>query len=486
MAAKDRTALAQSCLKIDAGFSEFIRCFATGLPDQEEAAWICYESGSWLGGEQYLQHAAWVFEKGGQLFLKLQNFGYAFICFTNSGLYLHNFGSFRKAVSAYRRAETLLSKYDAHWPYPKNNLEILMRLNQCDTLVELRKSELAIRNYQYIRTLAIAVDDTESLVRCYVGEGNIHRNQGNFPASFAAYKSAFRMAEEKSLIRSMARAQHGLFNVLLEFNQIEQGIETGKYALQLYEQANDKQGVTEMLLLIGHAHHSLVNTNLSKQYRDEDLLQLAGSYYSKAWKAAFPEDPVNAADAQIKLASLAKDIGKLDEAGKLYSELRQNPLMETDYFTAFQVWNGLGDLYLEENNLVDAIQAYQSGLRLSKHAGDQEGVSKWYALLGNALSAADKPEHSIKALKRSIQIQEKLGKTIEEDTHSIGYYSLRADVYQSLIGLLLRKKDWESAFDYLERSKAKAMREHLSQTNLQKIELNVLRIAEIKPYLMDD
>jgi len=111
------------------------------------------------------------------------------------------------------------------------------------------------------------------------------------------------------------------------------------------------------------------------------------------------------------------EIGKTEEARKGYDELLQNPRLED-----------LGGVY-------------------------------WMALLDRARIAdlQGKTAEAIEFLERAVAVIERQRSTINTETGKIGFVGDKQDVYHELIRMLYRNRQQEKAFEYVERSKARAL-----------------------------
>jgi len=111
------------------------------------------------------------------------------------------------------------------------------------------------------------------------------------------------------------------------------------------------------------------------------------------------------------------EIGQTEEARKGYDELLHNPRLED-----------LGGVY-------------------------------WMALLDRARIAdlQGKTAEAIEFLERAVAVIERQRSTINTETGKIGFVGDKQDVYHELIRMLYRNRQQEKAFEYVERSKARAL-----------------------------
>ncbi len=447
----------------------FQRLLNKGLQQIEEESRgdVAVESAQWLSAHQYLTFAIIAYKRGAEIFEREKQEAKAFAGYTNAGLYAHWHGDFQDAMASYQRAKEQLGLFTEETPFGRLQAEIALGLNYCDTLVALRKEDQALEKYQDLIEICRQKEDYEASIRCLLGCGNIYRNWGSYRLALQMYQDARQKAAERNYPQQLARAAHGEGNVLLEIDHISAAIDSFEKAIDAYKAADDLQGVCEAMILLGHSYHTRAEERMKKlQGRDDSVfedLEQAKNLYRAAYQAATPDAPMNAIDAQIKLASLAFTAGRMQEALALYEHIRQHPLMQEDYLTARQVWQGLGNINDESNKLEEALAAFREGLILTQQANDPEGESDFSMMLGLTHEKKGELRKAESWYKKAIQIQEKLGMDLDEEPHQLGYFGKRANVYQLLISILLEEKKPEEAFLYLEKSKAKAMRDQLGR-----------------------
>ena len=475
-------------LRQDPNSEHFLKWLENRLSEATEPGRDCYEAASWLGANLHLELAAAVYVKGAQHFKEQGESSYTFACLANAGLYNHKIGQYLIALELYEQADGLRKNWEDSWHFSQIQAEIVLWLNACDTLVELRKHSEALDKYLHLRILCQEESDTESEIRCFLGEGNIYRNMGRFRLSLRAYQSAHELGMQVELPQQIARASHGMGNIFLEVNQTRKAIEAFEQALQQYEWAEDLQGAIEAKILIGHSYQSLVEREANKdpsnwEEEQRHFLGLAKQQYEIAYRNSLESDPINAVDVQLKLASLAELMGQHEHAKQLYGTVLENPLVERDYFTARQVWQGIGEIYVKEKDFESALACYLKALELSKNAGDKDGEADFHTLLGYVYEETREVEVAIRSYQTSIALQKQLGVDLEEEEHQLGYFGLRVNVFGQLVALLLRQKKEDQAFNYLEQSKAKAMRDQLARKHQGDAGLKALRWEEVLEFL---
>lgn len=111
----------------------------------------------------------------------------------------------------------------------------------------------------------------------------------------------------------------------------------------------------------------------------------------------------------------------------------------------------------EIGNVEEAREGYDTLLKMS--AVQWNGELYWVLLFDRGrLAEADKnPAEAIRLYQQAVEVIERQRATINTEASRIGFVGNKQQVYERLIALLLQQGRVDDAFDYVERSKARAL-----------------------------
>ena len=116
-----------------------------------------------------------------------------------------------------------------------------------------------------------------------------------------------------------------------------------------------------------------------------------------------------------------------------------------------------GKCLMQFNRVEEARQALDQ--LLANRRTSEQGEIFWLALFerGRVAEADKKPDDAIQFYARAIEVIERQRTTINTELSKIGFAGDKQSVYARLISLLVQKGGVEEAFDYVERSKSRAL-----------------------------
>jgi len=119
--------------------------------------------------------------------------------------------------------------------------------------------------------------------------------------------------------------------------------------------------------------------------------------------------------------------------------------------------NGLGFVYYHMGKYEDATQSFHDALQFAIE--DQDIRQQHTALFGSGLvlEAMGKPEQALQRYQSAATILENIRESIGAEAYVISFTAEASWLYEHIITILGQQKDYENAFNYTERAKARAL-----------------------------
>ena len=123
----------------------------------------------------------------------------------------------------------------------------------------------------------------------------------------------------------------------------------------------------------------------------------------------------------------------------------------------------LGDAYFHQEQYQQAIDLLQQSLAISREIDASEIEGQILGKLGNVYGTLGQDRQAIEFYQHSIDIIESIQGSIKIEELKSSFAGQWTDIYINLIQLLWNKGDFESAFNYAERAKARAFLDQIAR-----------------------
>lgn len=119
--------------------------------------------------------------------------------------------------------------------------------------------------------------------------------------------------------------------------------------------------------------------------------------------------------------------------------------------------NGLGFIYYHMGKYEDATRFFDDALQFAIEA---HNISQQYSALfggGLVLEAMGKPEQALQRYQSAATILESIRERIGAEAYVISFTAEASWIYERIVAILTQQKDYENAFNYTERAKARVL-----------------------------
>lgn len=286
-------------------------------------------------------------------------------------------------------------------------------------------------------------------------QGNVFYYQAKYSEALRVYESAFQIVS-----KSETEAWAGTLRVLTLFNlaTLYQRVGNDQRAIELYQTVRQSKVTTPDDM--GH-----IFANLGVLYRHMGDPEKALANYREA-KAFYGEQ--KDADGELGVLKntgivLGLDLGRLQDALKTFNAAYDLAEKTKNKREAMQAVLYRAEVLFRMARLGEAENEFKSTLALAEQLGTVE--EQWKALYGLGRIAESNGNHDLAEtnFRDAITRIESVRSRLQFSRLKTDFFADKRDVYDALIRLLLRRNDTTAAFEYMERSRARAFQDRFFQ-----------------------
>jgi CHAT domain-containing protein/Flp pilus assembly protein TadD len=289
---------------------------------------------------------------------------------------------------------------------------------------------------------------------------------------------------EASSLGNLGNAYHGL-------GQYEKAIELHQQSLVLFQKLGDRPGEASSLGNLGSAYHSLGQYEKAVELHQQSLAlfrelkdlqgeasslgSLGITYRSLGQHEKAMEFYQQSLALFRELKDLQGEANSLGNLGSIYGTLGQYEKAIESHQQSLAIKRELRDRRGEANSLGNlgsiygtlgqyekAIELYQQSLALARELGYRRGEASSLGNLGIIYGTLGQYEKAIELHQQAIGAIESIQGDIKVEELKASYASQQVDLYEGLIILLWSQGDFETAFNYVERARARAFLDQLA------------------------
>ncbi|MEH2267931.1 MAG: CHAT domain-containing tetratricopeptide repeat protein, partial [Nostoc sp.] len=154
------------------------------------------------------------------------------------------------------------------------------------------------------------------------------------------------------------------------------------------------------------------------------------------------------------------------EAIKHYLQIIKIARQHQLHAAKMQGLHNLGEVYLDIEKYAKASVYFDKALKLAQKLQNTQQEAMELVALGRVAKEQQNLTEAINYYKQGIQIAERIRSTIKIEENTTSFVNFWAKHYRSLILLLWEEKHFEEAFEFVERSKARAFIDKLANARL--------------------
>lgn len=324
------------------------------------------------------------------------------------------------------------------------------------------KIYMTLFNYEsaisyYKEGIEYAGDNKRSLVLNLTGLADAYSNLSNYSESLKYYNQAKKLSAEIKAVELNININSGL-------GALNYNLDRPENALVYYQQAESECGQINNPFLTADIYDKLGTV-----YASVDSLDIAEQYFSEAEKLAGENRA--SYTALLSMVNRAEVLVKKNETAKalvLLNSITKNSSDGNSPYIQARAENLRGTILEKQNNFEEAQTAYTHALGIVKNLNEKTlEIEAYYNLarLNDSRKLNDEAENYYKS---AIGLIEDVSRPLfrQEDVQ-ISYFSGNSDVYDSFAEHYLRLKNYQSAFELINRSHSRSMLQNLNNLKLQ-------------------
>jgi CHAT domain-containing protein/Tfp pilus assembly protein PilF len=340
-------------------------------------------------------------------------------------------------------------------------------------------------------------DDKNSLARVLHNIGGTYNLLGKFDSGFEKFEEALRIINQYNINDPLLYANiivgegvsyeyKGEYKKALEYYLEAKTIqENNKYWIEYVKTQMALGSIYTRLGEFDSAEESF--TQAEKYLNDINAPDVLAEFYNEFGIMHKFKGDNNSALAEYKKAEIIfRDLGKIaseiviiNNIGEMYQLLGENEYAEQKFKQAeklarsngfdLQLCNaliGLSSIYYSESNFDAAKKTTEEALKLAIKNNDL--TMEWIALanIARLYEVDGNVDEAIKKYIEVINIIESIRENIYINDLKTSYMLDKLQIYQQIVKLLIDTNDYERAYEFVERSKARSLLDQLNSGNI--------------------
>lgn len=325
------------------------------------------------------------------------------------------------SFSSLSQVEELKKKYSKQ----KGQEKVMTLLDICYYQATSNNVE-AIRFGKMAETEAKKIGDSALIATVWNDWSIPYFYSGNLDSSLLLNQQALRFRTKLKDTLGMAKSLNKIANTYYEMGIHDKSLRANFTSLNYFKQQNANQFFCQVYTNIGNVYDRINNPKKALNFHNLSIKE-----------AVEHKNPQAEVVARINKANSLRTLKRVEEAKKEYQTTL--PLLDKLQMTEHKagVYQGLGVIEREANNLDDAISNYELSLKYYREANTKGGISLVLVNLGNCYTDKKQYEKAEKHLKEGLDLALEM--------HS--YYNIR-HAYKFLTRLENLKGNYKEADAY--------------------------------------
>jgi CHAT domain-containing protein/tetratricopeptide (TPR) repeat protein len=365
----------------------------------------------------------------------------------------------------------------------------------------LALSEIAIAEGRYDAALVLAresadafqtIGNTDRAAKAHNNAGLATMDAGNYPEAVSELSSALRLSKQTRtsimILNNLGDAYYYQAKYAESFRAYDDAVQRLEHSADaardpsmrkltlfnlavLYQRLGDEQRALNVYQGLQQSPSGLASGDLGHLYANLGIIyrhlgdpQKALDAFRKAERFYEREHDVDG-ELGVRMDTgilLAFDLIRPDQALKVFTDLRARAEEAKNQRTAMQALLYLGQALYRMGRFADAKREFEAALIEAGKLGTTE--EQWKALYGLGRIAEKNNQSGIAEAhyRDAISRIESIRSKIQLAPLKAGFLADKRDVYDALISLLVIRNDPATAFEYMERSRARVFQDRFS------------------------
>ena len=403
----------------------------------------------------------------------------------NMGSVYEKLSQYPHALKAYQEALTILQEI-------RNQPTVAATLNNIGGVyIVLGQYQKALDSYQLSLAISKTIDNPVAIGTTLNNIALLYSYRGQYQQALKSLEEALRI-NEKLLERAPKVATIANFAVVYQNQgQYLQALKYNQQSLTISKEIGDRYGEQRILNNIGATYESLGKLEQARRYFQQtlEIQRQLGDKQAEATtinniavidgkEEKYKEALKSLQQARTILQTIGsrrEEAATLTSMGEMYRLLEEyeqalNPLQQAiaiqqeigDRANMAETLNNLAGVYHSLGNLPQALEYAGRSLVIFKEIGSRSGEGKVLANLGFFKETLGNTDAAVSYYQQAIEVIESIQEKLKIEDLKASFAGGQTSVYERLVELLWEKGRSEEAFNYVERSKARAFLDQLA------------------------
>jgi len=358
-------------------------------------------------------------------------------------------GDFDRAIDYHNRAIQIAEKI--------KNVRILATSMGGRALIYWHQGNLqkALEDFNRCSTLFEQLGSKGNLAINYLNVGSVHADLGNYREAQTLMQKSLEMSVENKDRGLEGACLSALGRLHEDLGEIDLAVDDFKKALRISQETGEKR------------EQAFAFRDIGLIYERNEKYQEALGYYEKALNI-------------YEETGEKKGIGRgFSDIGVIYAKLGKHDLAMQQYVKAVDILESIGNKqgigqtltrigfeYQRKGEMDKAEESLVKSIAVLREVGDPQTL--WPALhkLGIVYRDSNRKAEAIKNMKEAVELIERVRNEIQLPEQKSGYLEDKLEVYEDLLQLLISDGNISEAFEYAQRSKARAFLDLLAESKI--------------------
>ena len=357
----------------------------------------------------------------------------------NLGQAYYGLGQYQQALEYYQQALPILRAI-GHRQFEANTLNSLGNVYK-----SLGQYHKALEYHQQALTIYREIGDRRREAVSLTSLGHTYHSLGQYQLAIESLQQARVIEGEIGMGFEGSSTLTNLALVYSSLGQYQKALEYHQQVLTINRDLGYRRGESGSLSNLGLVYSSLGQYQKALKYHQQAL-----TFEREIG------DRCGEGGSLCNLGSVYHSLGQYQQAINYY--LQALPILQEIGHRQFEA-NTLGNLGLAYDSLKQhqkAIEFYQQVLTMQREMSDRRGEAASLSNLGLAYDSLGQHQKAIEHYQQSIEVRESIHSDLNIEELKISFVGEQIPIYERLIGLLLQDNCFKEAFNYVERSRARA------------------------------
>ncbi len=307
------------------------------------------------------------------------------------------------------------------------------------------------------------IKDSTQTTKTLINLGTIYFRLRNYRTSIEYLNRAFKIADEAKEENLKAEALNAIGVVYREQGNYEKALDNYKRALKINKNLKLKYEIAINLSIIGELYKELGRYDDALRYLQQSL-DMTKEPKNNLMTAIIMS---YIGEVRFKQGNYKEALNLYNESSRMFEELGAKDRIARSF-------NHIGYVEGEIKQWDAATENFDKAIAIYKDLGDREWIR--ISLFGKGLYSEQKGDLAAaeKNYKEAVDVFESIREDVVGGEEGRQIFSdVNVKIYEKLVSLLIRQGKTEEAFEYIQRSRSKSLRDNLLKSGISSFDDNI-------------